>query len=141
MISLEQYKKEFEALGVAGIYLFGSYAQGVAGALSDVDLGILLENPRFLGNHEERNKLYDALYDIFSKESAKELKRLCNIDIVFLQDPTINLQLKYHVAAYGKPLFEKDRRIFADFKERVMESYADFAPLRRIFTRAILARI
>lgn len=139
MISLKQYEKQLESLGVGGVCLFGSQALGTAGPISDFDIGVLVEDTRLLFDRQKRKKLYDALYDILSSEVAKEVKHLCDIDIVFLQD--VDLQLQYHVAKQGKLLFAKDQRVFADFRERVMEEYADFAPLRSLFTQAILKRI
>src|SRR3989344_1012446 len=90
--------KELDDLGVIGLYLFGSQAQGLGTSL-------------------------------------------CDIDIVFLEDPNVNFQLRYHVAKYGMSLYERNPRDFANFKERTMDEYADFAPLRRLFTESIFARI
>ena len=134
-------KSALEAEGIEAVILFGSFAQGLAGDLSDVDVGILLRDPRVLNDRRRRNALYDALYDICSSLVGRTLKRLSNIDIVFLQDEIVNLQLKYHVSSRGVPLYERDARAFADFRENVMERYADFAPVRRMFHEAILARI
>lgn len=132
-----------ERLGVEAVVLFGSHAEGIAGPSSDVDTGILIKDTSPLKDkdYQKKTELYNALYDILSSLVGRTVKRLCNIDIVFLQDEKVNLQLKFHVSKYGVPLFEKDRRAFADFKEYVMERYADFAPLRRIFNEAILAKI
>mgnify|MGYP001572945122 CR=1 FL=1 len=139
MISLKQHAKKLSSLGVTGVYLFGSQALGTAGPVSDFDVGVLVEKTQMLSDRKKRKALYDVLYDLLSPEVAKEVQRLCNIDIVFLQDT--DLQLQYHVAKHGKPLFEKDPNTFANFVESVMERYADFAPLRHLFTQAILARI
>lgn len=128
-------KKKLEKLGVIGIYLFGSQAQGVSGALSDFDFGILLENPEILRDIEKRKKIYDELYDIFSGQ----IKKLCDIDIVFLQD--VYLQLQYHAVSQGKIIYQKAPKILEDYKEKLIEQYADFAPLRREFHKAILERI
>ena len=123
--------------------LFGSHAEGIAGPLSDVDVGVFIKNRDIFrsSNYEKKTELYNALYDTLSSLAARTVKHLCNIDIVFLQDEKVNLQLKFHVSKYGVPLFEQDPRIFAHFKEDIMERYADFAPLRRMFNEAILARI
>lgn len=123
--------------------MFGSHAEGIAGPLSDVDMGILIKDVGVLksDSYEKKTELYNALYDILSSLVGRTVKRLCNIDIIFLQDEKVNLQLKFHVSKYGVPLFEKDHRAFVYFKEYVMERYADFAPLRHMFNEAILARI
>ena len=139
----EEEKVSLERLGAETVILFGSHAEGIAGPMSDVDMGILIKDTSILkdNNYKKKTELYNALYDILSPLVGRTIKRLCNIDIVFLQDEKVNLQLKFHVSKYGIPLFERNLRTFADFKEYVMERYADFAPLRRVFHEAILARI
>lgn len=137
-----QEKKILQGLNVEALILFGSYAQGLAGPLSDVDIGVLVNDISVLKDRAKRNELYDSLYaDILSPLVGRTVKRLCNIDIVFLQDELVNLQLKYHVSNHGIPLYERGTRAFADFKEYAMERYMDFAPLRRMFNESILARI
>lgn len=133
--------ERLDNLGVVGLYLFGSQAQGLGSPLSDIDIGVLMRSNSLLEDRSQRNKIYDALYDILSHYASRTLDRLCNIDIVFLEDPNVNFQLRYHVAKYGTPLYEYNPRDFANFKERTMDEYADFAPLRRLFTESILARI
>ncbi len=142
-IALTLEEKDILAfLGVEALILFGSHAQGLAGPMSDVDVGVLVRDPLILQDRARRNALYDALYfDVLSPLAGRVVKRLCNIDIVFLQDELVNLQLKYHVSSRGVPLYERDSRAFADFKENIMERYADYAPVRRMFNSAILARI
>lgn len=142
MTLTEEEKNHLASLAVEALILFGSRAQGLEGPLSDIDVGVLVRDPRILQDRTRRNALYDTLYfDVLSPLAGREVKRLCNIDIVFLQDELVNLQLKYHVSNHGVPLYERHPRAFADFKEYAMERYADFAPLRRMFHEAILARI
>lgn len=127
--------EKLEKLGVATVYLFGSQAEGSAKSRSDFDFGILLKNPKVLADFKTRKKTYNELYDIFSEK----IKRLVNIDIVFLQD--VYLQLQYHAVSRGKIIYEADPNFSADYKEKVMENYADFAPIRKEFHQAILERI
>lgn len=138
----KEEKKILEGFDVEAVILFGSHAQGLAGPLSDVDFGVLVRDARMLKDRAKRNELYDSLYfNVLSPLAGRAVKRLCDIDIVFLQDELVNLQLKYHVSNRGVPLYERHTRAFLDFKENIMERYADFAPLRRMFNQAILARI
>lgn len=135
-------KKIAASLGVEALILFGSRAQGLARENSDVDVGVLLHNPHVLKDRAQVNALYGVLYtDVLSPLAGRVVQRFCDIDIVFLQDEMVNLQLKYHVSKYGIPLYERDTRAFVDFKEDIMNRYADFAPLRRMFEKAIFARI
>ncbi len=135
-LAFEQREKEYlKELGVAGLILFGSQAQGAASAASDFDFGVLVKKPSFLSDRETRNRIYDALYDLLSSK----IKKLADIDIVFLEDAP--MELRMHAAKHGKVLYEENPSVFADFRERTMELYADFAPLRRMFQEQTLARI
>ena len=135
MINFNLPKEKLEKLEVIGIYLFGSRAQGVDGPLSDFDFGILLRNPKVLFDLRQRKKIYDKLYDIFSEQ----IKQLRDIDIVFLQDAY--LQLQYHAVSQGKIIYQSNSKLLGDYKEKVIEQYADFAPLRKEFYKAILEKI
>ncbi|MBI4281650.1 nucleotidyltransferase domain-containing protein [Candidatus Uhrbacteria bacterium] len=127
-------KEILQQLGIDALLLFGSHAQGTATAMSDIDIGVILTPPA-LTNTPERRRVYDALYDLFSEK----LQKFVTIDIVFLHDAPMELQS--HVATHGLSLYERTPDTFARFRERVFDAYADFAPLRRIFHDAILARI
>ena len=120
---------------VDALILFGSRAQGLAGDKSDFDIGVIVNDRGILSDADKRIKTYDFLYELLSLR----IKRLTNIDIVFLD--TAPAELQAHVMKYGQPIFEAKKNVFANFRERVMEQYADFAPLREIFHANILSRI
>lgn len=126
---------QFENLGIAAVILFGSHAQGSAGPMSDFDFGILLDQPGILANAEQKAKIYDALYDVLSRY----VNKLVDIDIVFLHDAPLDLQT--HVMKHGKLFYESTQGIFANYREHVMETAADFEPYRRMFQASILSRI
>lgn len=128
-------KKNMEKLGIAGIFLFGSRAQGMAGKTSDFDFAILVKNREILSDIAEKKKIYNELYRLLSEQ----IKTLTNIDIVFIQNA--DLQFRHHVAKDGVLLYLGDQKIISNFLETTMESYADFAPLRFEFHKAILQRI
>ncbi|MEA3295651.1 MAG: nucleotidyltransferase domain-containing protein [Patescibacteria group bacterium] len=127
--------KQFEELGVNTVFLFGSQAQGTANALSDFDFGILLENSMILDDIDARMKLYNKLYDIFSSQ----IKKFITIDIIFLDKAC--LQIQYQALKNSKILYNKNPQITINFKQKVLESYADFAPYRKEFNKLILERI
>lgn len=124
-----------ESLGIAGIFLFGSQAQGTATKTSDFDIGVLLKDRHVLDDFLRKQALYDSLYDIVSSQ----IKKLLNVDIVFLQ--SADLQLQFHVVRDGRLLYLGDKKIVSDFLEQTMDAYADFAPHRKEFHEAILQRI
>lgn len=131
----EQERARLQMLPVAALILFGSRAQGIARSESDYDIGVLVSEQRVLRDRTERRTLYDALYDVLSAH----LNTLTDIDIVFLEEAPA--ELKAHTVKYGKSIYAASEAAFARFKEREMLAYADFAPLRRIFQDAILARV
>ncbi len=119
-------KEKLRQLGVKALILFGSQAQQVATKNSDVDISVIGKSSK---------SVYDSLYDLLSAK----INRLVDIDIVFLHESPLELQS--HVATYGQVLYQDFPTTFANFREKVMTDYADFAPLRQIFQQATLARI
>ncbi len=128
-------KIKMEELGVAGIFLFGSQAQKIAGPASDFDFAVLLKEKAVLRDYKQRSGIYNELYDILSSQ----INELRNIDIVFAQGA--DLQFRHHIAHDGLLLYIGDEKVVSDFLENTMEDYSDFAPLRRQFHEAILQRI
>lgn len=125
----------FQKNAIGAIVLFGSRAQGTARSESDYDFGILTKEKGVLHDPTRRKKIYDMLYDILSSH----IKKLVNIDIVFLE--TAPYELQAHAMKHGKLLYENTPDIFANYRAGVMERYADFAPLRKTFHREILKSI
>jgi len=128
-------KADLEAHGIEAVVLFGSQAQETAGPLSDFDFGILVKDPATLYSAEKRRKIYDVLYDLLSGK----IRKLVDIDIVFLEDAPMELQA--HAAQYGIVLYERTKHSFCRYRERVINLAADFAPFRSLFHKAILSRI
>lgn len=119
-------------LGVGVVYLFGSHAEGVAGSLSDIDIGVVFCDPRIAqGNTTE---LYGRLYDVFSEAFGSE-----NLDIVFLERAT--LELRFDAISHGRTLYETSEDFRRDFEHCAVMLYADFKPLLRNFDRATLSRV
>lgn len=118
--------------GVEAVVLFGSRAQNLAGPQSDYDIGVILAPG--VGK-EQKRQIYDLIYEA----AAKEIAEMVDIDIVFLDEAPG--ELLDHVCRFGQVMYEKNPGVFANFREKVMLDYADFAPLRRMFQEATLARI
>ncbi|MBI3335893.1 MAG: nucleotidyltransferase domain-containing protein [Candidatus Portnoybacteria bacterium] len=134
MIKLEhKTKKELEKLGVAAVYLFGSHAEGVASALSDLDIAILLKDADLIAN--DSFGIYEKLYDLFIKEIPGFANK---IDIVFLDRSP--LELAHDVVTHGKVLFDADVQKRVSYQERILLKYADFFPILKQFDEAILLR-
>lgn len=123
-------KKKLSDLGVGIVYLFGSQAEGVAGPLSDTDLGVVMTSHSYLSGSS--NDLYLALFDILGKFVENSNK----LDIVFLQKAP--LELRFDVITHGRSLFEISTGFRLDFEEKTTIEYCDFKPILREFDRAIL---
>ncbi len=122
----DQEQQQLARLGVRFLALFGSQAQDTAGPASDLD--VLVSGP-------DNKEVYDTVYDLLSAK----IKRLIDIDIVFRQSAP--LELLEHASRCGRVIYSQNQRDFADFRQRVMLDYSDFAPYRRLFQQATLARI
>lgn len=119
-------QRQLHQLGVKAAILFGSRVQGIARKTSDYDVFVI-------GRHS--SQAYDTLYNLLSEK----INQLVNIDLVF--QSAAPMELQNHVAMYGIVLFQEHPSVFLDFKAHVMETYADFAPLRHLFQQATLERI
>ncbi|OGZ96768.1 MAG: hypothetical protein A3J10_02445 [Candidatus Sungbacteria bacterium RIFCSPLOWO2_02_FULL_54_10] len=139
MFSFSEKEKEIlHSAGIEALVLFGSRARGTEGSASDFDVGVLFGAGHVLVPSDTRTRVYNTLYDLLSLHAGRA-RPMADIDIVFLGSAPMELQS--HVATHGVSIYEEHPLAFARFRERVMDVYADFAPLRRIFHEAILARI
>lgn len=123
---------EFQRLDVGLVYLFGSYAEGRAGVLSDIDIGVVFKDPRIADGNTL--KIYNKLYDIFS-----EIFKCCNIDLVLLE--RASLELRFDAIKYGLPIFEISPDFRHSFEERTTMLYADFKTMLNSFDKSVLERI
>lgn len=126
---------KLKSLNVGLVYLFGSEAEGTAGPLSDVDIGIVFTDPKIArGNITEiYNKLYNILTDYF------DMRNFRNMDIVFLE--RASTELNFDVISHGVPLFEITQDFRTNFEERIAALYRDFMPILKANNEAVLAKI
>ena len=126
----KEIKGRLEELGVFIVYLFGSKAIGRESRLSDVDLGLVLEE--FPPGKDTRT-IYHNLYGLFV-----EIYPASKLDIVFLQGSSLSLQ--YFAISEGKILFEKDPKFRADYEESIIKQYLDFKPVLDYFDRVTMEK-
>jgi hypothetical protein len=106
------------------LYLFGSYATGRQGRLSDVDVAYLAREK------VDEASLLLALQDVFEDEA---------IDVVNLsQAPP---QLVHTVLKEGRCLFCKSRDLKLDFELRAERIYWDTRRLREEYFKRMLERV
>lgn len=127
--------ERLKELQVGLLYLFGSQAEGVAGASSDIDVGIVFTDPKIIqGNTIE---IYGNLFDLFTE--IFDMRDFRTIDIVFLE--RASLELRFDAISHGMVLFEVSSDFRLDFEERVSALYRDFKPVLDGFNHAVLERI
>lgn len=117
-------KQQLQRLGIIAVYLFGSQAEGTAGALSDVDVAVLMKNPRLAQG--DIRQLYQALYEIFSDHF--DVSGFKNLDIVFLQ--RTNLELAFDIISHGHVVVSLDNALREEFEHRTTMLYADSMALQ-----------
>ncbi|MCD6114838.1 nucleotidyltransferase domain-containing protein [bacterium] len=139
----QKHIKQFKKMGITVIYLFGSYAQNQTHPLSDVDIGVVFENPEKY--KDKTMKVYLKLYEIFSDLLPKEYlkqrfqKKEHEFDIVFLQFVPFGFQ--FEAIKKGVVLYEKSRKKRFDYEEYVMKKCSDLKHFHNLRYQAILERI
>ncbi|MEW5896447.1 MAG: nucleotidyltransferase domain-containing protein [Nanoarchaeota archaeon] len=105
-------------------YIFGSYASGKPGLLSDIDIA-------YFSKHKINPlKLLPHLQDLFKEEA---------LDLVDLS--TAPPALVHQVLKKGKCLYSKDLKAKIDFEMKAECEYYDTAHLRKTFFASMLRRI
>ena len=128
-VDLERLKDYFERLeDVSFAYLFGSYARGQAGPLSDIDVAVHLKGSSDKSRCYERR--LTLIGDLMGVLETNE------VDVVILNEtpPALN----YRVFRDGVLLACQDRQTRIEFQARTVSEYLDFLPIIERHGRAIL---
>ncbi len=102
--------KEYEEVIFA--YLFGSYARGEAGKLSDIDIAVYLDP----------SLPQDAMWDTFLDIASRLSFRVVKVDVVLLN--TAGYRLAFEVLK-GRLLFSRDEGMRKEFIYRTLRTYLD----------------
>ncbi len=108
-------KKDVEA-----VYLFGSYAQGKAGPLSDLDLAVLIKESKEL------------------KESESEVSACSSALVDAVPFHRLPLYIQFEVFKYGRPLFIRNAAYLSQLKLKVLREYLDHVYLYERIERRVL---
>ena len=96
-------------------YIFGSQLKGKTGPLSDYDFAILLSRkPPFQYKYKLQNKLTN-------------LFNFIPVDLVILNNAPI--ELKYHIVADGKIIYQKELSVKVEFEADTLSRYFDYLPI------------
>lgn len=114
------------ASGVRLGCLFGSRVVGITGPLSDVDVGVLLEDD---SNPAE-------VLPSLAHEIATALETEC-MDVIALNEAA--LELAYAIISEGALLYERDLATRVEFEAYVLGRYRDYLPILRAQRNEILS--
>lgn len=108
-------------------YLFGSRARGTPGALSDVDVAVLLGGD---AGPDRRLQLIDTLGGVVAPDA---------VDVVVLNEaPAV---LAYRVIRDGQLLVDRDERARVRHWAVTVDRYLDMAPMRRQLAEGLRHRL
>lgn len=110
---------------IASAYLFGSQATGKTGPMSDVDIAILLKEPRPKGRElmHQMNNLSFRIEEIFKKE----------VDVIEMNSQGLIFQ--HNVLRSGNLIYDADPLFRANYVSRLISSYCDFEPTIRFIKK------
>ena len=109
--------------------LFGSYANGKNGFLSDIDIAI--ETSKDISLLE-----YGAIVSELEDELNKKID-LVILNELYKKEPL----LAYNIYINHKPIFIKNKEKYDDFKIYALKYYTDLKPLYDLTNKALLKRI
>lgn len=101
---------------IACAYLFGSVAKGIAGALSDIDIAVFLENHSDI--ESERTKIETSICNALERS---------DIDLIILNEAPFTLA--YRILRDGMVLIAPNLQAKENFEVRTIMNYLDFQPL------------
>jgi len=110
-------------------YLFGSRARRVAGALSDIDVAVLLRED---GNPTLSRRL--ALLRDLAAACGRD-----DVDLVILNEAPVSLA--YRVLREGRLLVSRDELARVRHRARTVDRYLDMEPFRRVHAQGLRRRL
>lgn len=120
-----------EEKDVVAVYLFGSYASGRAGPLSDVDVAVLLDETNLPIDY------FDRELELLGK--ANHALRTDEVSFVLLNK--VPLTMQYGVLKESKLLYSKDEIKRVRFETKVFDCYLDFALVLRGYDKILFSKI
>lgn len=132
---LDQIKREFSNRPeVIAVYLFGSHARGQAGTLSDIDIGVMIDETKLKqGKTESQYRLdyIDIVMDIFMTDEI-------DAQIVNNSKP---YHFSYNVINERHILHVNNEENRIKKEQEIFSKYQDFYPLKQIYYDFMVQRI
>ncbi len=111
---------------IAAAYLFGSYATGKKGPMSDVDITVLLKE----SYPEGRELMHKMDYLAYRIENALQAGE---VDLIELNKQGLIFQ--HNVLRTGKLIYDADSDFRIRFTAKVISDYCDFEPTLRFMNK------
>lgn len=106
-------------------YLYGSFAKGTQRKGSDIDIGVVLKNPK-LGEKDPY---------LESKLALKIEKALRNGNVEVRVLNNTSLRFLNQVLSYGKLVYSRNRKFTINFEMMARDNYFDFLPFLRYYDK------
>jgi hypothetical protein len=116
---------------IIALYLFGSRASGTQGALSDIDIAVLLPQGSRQDFYNER--------ELFYLGEVNEILHTDEVSFIVLNKAPLTVQ--YGVITDAKVLYSKDEEARLLFEEAVIDGYMDFKPVLDEYDREFVRQI
>lgn len=117
--------------GVQVAYLFGSQADGTAGPISDIDIGVLLADS--LSSREFFSRRLRLISDLIALFHAD------HVDVIILnQAPPA---IRFNVIKLGRIIHNEDEARRVRFEAKTMNEFFDTEPLRRLYRQRLFEAI
>ena len=110
-------------------YIFGSYAEGREGPLSDFDIGIFLKNTSkdFFERKIEFNNLVTSIL------------KTDEVDIVILNEA--NVEISFNIIKNGFLLLSKNEELRIEYEKKIIKYYMDFEYYRKRMIKEFFSKI
>lgn len=97
------------------VYLFGSVSRGKEGKLSDIDLGVLLDNSL------NKRKALDLQLELIGKLTT--ILKAHHLDLIIMNDASLSLNFEIIKANY--PIYIRNKTERIDFEQYILSRYLD----------------
>jgi|Deesub1362B_J571_1020462.scaffolds.fasta_scaffold00457_23 hypothetical protein len=123
-------KKELEKeKDVIFAYIFGSYAEGREGPLSDFDIAIFLKNTS-KDFFERKIGLNNLVTSILKTDE---------VDIVILNEA--NVEISFNIIKNGFLFISKDEKSRIEYEKKIIKYYMDFEYYRRRMIKEFFSKV
>lgn len=117
---------------IAAAYLYGSYAKGMSGRLSDVDVAVILD---------ESISLRDSPFGYKAELLTDLMKALCTNSVDLLIANTAPPFLRFQIFRYGRLIFSRSEALRIEFQVKTIAEYNDIKRFLDIRNRYLSKRL